>query len=270
MAQTRQSHAGDGLREIGSSSLSEACRELFARYPLAVLTSKGNELVSTMLLGVPDSDGAKYIVLSHDRREGKPPYSLRPRRTTETVNIGMDREADVPEPIVNAVTSGVPIPRDGSLFGWGHGDAVAALVPVYRTSTHASPDPFLVVMPRTGISEADWPPFTDARTIGRWFWEYFRAGTLISLDDLIAGTPDTVFWANTKAMLGSDCCTVARDIKSPEGYVLRRGIYRPDRALQAGQPVPPLSELLADTSKADLAPRLWRLVHDDGRSQTDG
>lgn len=252
---------------IRTSSLPEACHELFAQYPLAARTANRSGTVRTMVLMLRDSDDARYFVLSHDRRQGKPFYSLRPRRTTDTVDIGADGGAMVPDVVVNAVIRGVPIPRDGSLFGWRRGDAVTALIPFYTTSTPASPDPFWVVMPRTGTLEAQWPPFTDERLFGRWFWEHYQAGKITSVGCLIAGTPDTVFWANTKVILGSDCCAVERDIKSPEGYTLRRGIYVYYQALRAGKPVPSLRVLLADTGKTDLAPRFRRFANSDGRPQ---
>jgi hypothetical protein len=76
-----------------------------------------------------------------------------------------------------------------------------------------------------------------------------RHGSLLGwswLDDLIAGTPGTVCWINTKAVLGSDCCAVARDITSPEGHTLRRGRYVYYEALR---------KLLAAADRADLASR---------------
>jgi hypothetical protein len=246
-----------------TDSLSEACHELFVRYPLAVLTDDCNEIIPTMLLALPDSDGAKYFVLSHDRREGRSRYSIRPRRATETVDIKPDGGAAVSGIAVNVVTRGVPIPRDGSLFGWRCGDAVTALVPVYTTSTPSSPDPYWAVMPRTDVPEEQWPPFTDQRLLGHWFWEYYRGGRIISLDDLIVATPDTVFWADTKATLGSNCCTVAHDIESPEGYKLRRGIYLHYHALRADELVPSLEVLLAEADKTDLAPRFRQSVCSD-------
>ena len=54
------------------------------------------------------------------------------------MNIEADGDAALPHVAVSVVTRGVPIPRDGSLFGWRYGDTVTALVPVYTTSTPAS------------------------------------------------------------------------------------------------------------------------------------
>jgi hypothetical protein len=81
---------------------------------------------------------------------------------------------------------------------------------------------------------------------------------MVSLGGLIAGTTDTVFWADTEAILGWDCCVVARGIASREGYTLPRGYYVYYEALRAGKPVPPLDVLLAHSGKTDLAPRFRR------------
>ena len=212
-----------------------------------------------------DGDGARFFVLTQDRRDGRSLYSLRQRGTRETMNIEADGDAAVPDVAVNAVTRGVPIPRDGSLFGWRYGDAVTALVPVYTTSTPASPDPFCAVMPRAGIPEVQWPPFTEEHLPGSWFWERYWARKIISVGGLIAETPATVFWANTKATLGTNCCLVAHDIESGEDYTLPRGTYVYYEALQAGTPVPSLTALLADSGKIDLAPRFRRFMDSDGR-----
>ena len=77
----------------------------------------------------------------------------------------------------------------------------------------------------------------------------------MSVSDLIAGNPDTVFWLDTHAILGSDCYAVVHDIQSPEGPTLQRGRYVYFDALRAGKPVPSLSVLLADSAKTDMAPQ---------------
>jgi hypothetical protein len=239
---------------IRTSSLSEACHELFSGYPLAARAANHAGTIRSMVLMLQDGDDSQFFVLSHDSREGRHCYSLRPWRATGTVGIEADGGA-VPDVAVNAVTRGVPIPRDGSLFGWRYGDAITALVAVYTKYAPACPEPCWTVMPLVGIPETQWPPFTGEHLFGRWFWEHYRAGNIVSVGDLIAAAPDTVFWADTKAILGSDCCAVARDIKSPDGHTLRRGRYVYYQALRAGKPVPPLGALLADTGKTDLAPR---------------
>jgi hypothetical protein len=248
------------------SVLAEACCELFDRYPLAVRNANRSGTVRTMLLMLRDSgDSAEFFVLTRDCREEDPLYSLRPRRSKEVLRIGGNAAGDI---AVNVVMHGIPIPRDRSLVGWRHGDVITTLVPVYTAFTPSSPEPAWVVMPRSDTPESQWPTFMEERFFGRWFWNQYRDGRIIYLGGLVAATADTVFWENTKAILGSDCCAVARDIKSSEGYTLRRGSYVYYEALRAGKPIPSLTDLLADTSKIDLAPRLRRWTNGDSSRLT--
>ncbi len=240
---------------IRTRSLYETCQELFAEYPLAVSVGTCSRTVHSMVLMLRDQDDVRFFVLSQDCGAGKPCYSLRPWHAGGIVDIEADRGDAVPDISANAVTSGVPIPQDGSLFGWKSGDAVNALIAVYAEYTPVCPEPSWSLMLLVGIPEAQWPPFTGEHLFGHWFWEHYRAGSIVSLGGLIAGTPDTVFWADTEAILGSGCCVVARDIKSPEGYTLQHGRYVYDQALQAGTPVPSLDTLLNDYGKTDLASR---------------
>jgi hypothetical protein len=252
---------------IHTSSLADACYALFARYPPAVRTATASGSIRSILLALSESDGARFFVLMHDRRDGRSLYLLRQRGARETVHIEADGDVAVPDVAVNVVTRGVPIPRDGSLFGWRYGDAVTALIPVYTASTPASPDPFCAVMPHTGVPEVQWPPFTEERLPGSWFWEHYWARRIVSVGGLIAETPATVFWANTKATLGTNCCVVAQDVESSEGYKLRRGIYVYYKVLRAGTPVPSLTVLLADSGKIDLAAPFRRFVDSDGLAE---
>jgi hypothetical protein len=208
-----------------------------------------------MVLMLRDSDGTRFFVLSHERRQNRDTYSLRAQRTTNVVNIDASRSASAPKIVVDPIVHGVPIPRDGSLFGWRCGDAVTALISIYTMFTPHSPEPFLAVMPRTDIPEGDWPPFTGDRNFGQWFWEHCWADRIISVQSLISGTSSTVFWADTQPLFGSNCCLVAHDISSADGYTLSQGAYVYYQVLRAGKTIPPLDVLLAVGGKTDLAPR---------------
>jgi hypothetical protein len=208
-----------------------------------------------MVLLLQDVDDARFFVLSQDSSKGRPSYSLHPWPAGDVAGIEPGGVTAVSDAVVNAITHGVPIPRDGSLFGWTYEEAVTAVIAVYTMSALASPQPIWATMPLAGTPEAEWPPFTDERFFGDWFWEHYRAGRVVLLDDLVAGTPGTVYWVDTRTILGSDSCAVARDIRNPKGRTLRRGRYVYYKALRAGKLVPPLAALLADSSKIDLAPR---------------
>jgi hypothetical protein len=237
-----------------TSSLYRACEELFAGYPLATrVVSRSETIVRSMVLMLRHGENAQFFVLSYDGREGKASYCLRPWRGAGVAQITADdtisRDVDV-----NAVTSGVPIPKDGSLFGWVCGDTVTALVAVYAKYRPGTQEPSWTMMPFADIPEVQWPPFADEHLLGRWFWEHYRTGRIILLNGPIAEASETVYWVDTRTILSSGTCVVARDVTCPDGCTLRRGRYVYYQALRAGKPVPPLMALLADTSKIDLAP----------------
>lgn len=236
------------------SSLPGACGELFDSYPLAVEpVDDGGRILQSMVLMLQDGDDARFYVLSRDSDQDTS-YRFRPWPTGSIVDIGYDSRVAISDEVVNAVTSGVPLPRNGSLFGWMDGNAVTALLAVHTEYTPASAAPSWAVMPLVGIPEAQWPPFTGDRFFGHWFWEGTRAGRIVLLADLIARRPDTIYWVDTKMIIGSACCVVTHDVRSPGGFTLRHGRYVYYKALRADKPVPPLAVLLADTNKIDLAP----------------
>jgi hypothetical protein len=239
-----------------SSQLYEACHELFTHYPLAAETADdAGSVSSSMVLMLRDHDDAQFFVLSHQRSENTPLYSLSPWPTGHITLIEGDYNDAISDVIVKAVTCGVPIPREGSLFGWSNEDTITALVAVYTSYTPESPIPSWAMMPLAGLPETQWPPFANERFFGRWFWKHYSAGNITLLNNLIAEAPDTVYWVDTRAILGSDCCAVVRDLMGPDGHALSRGRYVYFQALRAGKPVPPLTKLLADPGKIDLAPR---------------
>ena len=240
---------------ICTHSLYEACQKLFTDYPLATRIVSRDGTVRSMVLMLQNEDYAGFFVLSGDYRNGKQSYSLWSWPAGDIVAIEIGSEASVPEPAVTAVTCGVPIPQDGSLFGWTYGDVISALIVIYAEYSDEYPEPGWAVMPLTSASEERWPPFTGERLFGHWSWEEYKSGNIISLDRVIAETPETVYWVDTKDTLGSDCCAVARDISPREGAVLRRGRYVYYEALQAGEHVSSLTELLTSPGALDLTPR---------------
>lgn len=244
---------------LGTESLVEACRRLFATYPLAVKSANHDETIQTMVLMLGDGDDVKYFTLSHDRRDGRPPYSLRPWRATGAVDISASDGSALPDVVLNTLTHAVPIPRHGSLFGWVHRKNITTIIPVYTTYTPTNPVPSWTAMPRAGVAEGEWPPFTNECFFGPWFWQHYRAGSIVSLSSLIASTPETVFWVDTRSLLGSECCAVARDALSSDGYILPRGCYVQYEILQTGEPLPSLKKLLAYARKTDLTSRFRRL-----------
>jgi len=239
---------------IRTSSLYEACQGLFARFPLAARDVGDGGAIRSMVLMLPDGNEPRFFELAQTCGEGIPLYSLGLWPAGDAVDVGPDGKA-VPAALADAVLSGVPLPRHGSLFGCADGYAFSALLIVYTDSGPTRPLPSWSAMPLAGLPESRWPPFAGPRLFGPWFWDAYQAGIVVALDDLMARSPGSVFWVNTQAVLGSDCCAVARDLTDPLGRTLRRGRYVYSEALRSGHTVPSLTALLADPDKVDLAPR---------------
>jgi hypothetical protein len=241
---------------IRTSSLYEACGDLFAGYPLAVTADGPGGSARSIVLVWHDGGDARFFILTGDHDDGQPGYSLSPWHASGGVDIGPGAVPDaVPDAFADVIKHGVPVPRHGSLCGWQDEGTITALIPFYAEYTPESPLPSWATMPLAGLPEAEWPPFADEPLFGNWFWEHHQAGSIVSVDGLIAATPGVVFWADTAAVIGSGCCVVAHDIRGPEGPTLQRGRYVYYQALRAGKPVPSLKALLADPGKIDLAPR---------------
>jgi hypothetical protein len=228
------------------------CQELFTNYPLAVRADNDSEAAASMVLML--HEGPAFFVLQLDFENDKPVYSIGPWPTGNIEEVPADDNPPVSNALANVLAYGVPIPQDGSLFGWIHADAVTALVIIYADESE-SPVPSWAIMPLAGTCEWQWPPFTGERFFGSWFWKHYWAGEVVCLGDLVAETPDTVFWVDTKAIIGSDCCVVERDISTSTGHKLRRGCYIYFQALRERKEVPALEVLVADIGKVDLAPR---------------
>jgi hypothetical protein len=251
---------------IRVTSLYQACTELFTRYPLAARAVDRDGAVRLMVLMLRDCDDVSFFWLSRQRRDsGSLSYSLVPWPGGYVVDIEAN-DARVPDVATNAVLRGIPLPRHGSLFGWLGKDNIPVVVGCDTDSELAEQNPHWSVMARVGSPQSQWPPFTGEQFFGSWFWEYYRAGNLVSLDSLVFQTPGTVFWVHTQAIIGSDCFAVARDIEGPSGHTLQRGRYVDIGVLQAAIAVPPLSTLLADRPKVDLAPRFEQYAKDEAHA----
>jgi hypothetical protein len=249
-----RSCADSALSEVRTNSLFRMCRALFADYPLAVNAIGRAKASSSMILALPDDSDVSFFVLSRSRGLRGASYSLRPWRAAGTLEI-QPGSVTTCEADINAVTYGVPLPRDGSMFGWKSHKDITALIAFNVKYSPERPEPSWAVMPLADLPEMQWPPFTGRHVLGRWFWEYHRTETIVWLDQLIAQNPRTVYWVDTKALLDWDCCAIARDIAVPDGLTLRRGRYVYYEALRAGKAVPALDALLTDADKSDLAPR---------------
>lgn len=228
------------------------CQEFFTHYPLATRGANRVDARRSMVLLLQEAGTPKYFILLQEDQAGRHRYWLRRWHEKDLVEIDVNGASEIPQLFVSALANGVPVPRDGLLFGWRRLEDVTALLAVYARYSRACTEPFWSLMPLTGIPEAHWPPFAGQRFLGTWFWAYQRAGDIISLTDLIRQNKDTVFWVDTDATLGSGCLVVAHDLTGTQGFRLKSGRYVHHTALRAGKPIPPLDVLLKGT-KTDLA-----------------
>jgi hypothetical protein len=244
---------------IRTASLHEACADLFRIFPLAARDLAVGGATRSMVLMLRDGDDAQFFVLMQGSGEAGPLYSVGAWPAGDLVSIDGRGRTPMPDVLASAITRGVPLPRHGSTFGWPDGAVFGAIIVTYTDAAPGRPLPSWSVMPLAGPPASRWPPFTRRAFFGQWFWDDLQAGRIVPLDQVIAGSPDSVFWVNTQAILASDCCAVARDIPSPQGPTLMHGRYVDSDALLSGAPVPSLTALLADTTKIDMAPRFRRL-----------
>ena len=225
-----------------TTSLYGTCERLFADYPLAVSPIDPGENVSSMVLML--------------NRGGPEFFSLTRWPGNAAGDFILDRWCgdEVPDREVPGILAGaVPLPRDGSMFGWLDRGEVTATMVIYTEHSPEHPVPGWAVSPLEGRPEKEWPPFTGLTLARSRFWDHYRAGQVVNLAPLVAETPGSVFWVQAPAPLHA-CCAVARDVTAPQGWVLPQGVYVYFEALRAGVPVPSLADLLAG-QKMDLAPQ---------------
>lgn len=204
-----------------------------------------------MVLMAPGDGRPRFFILSQESTAGKP-FSLFPWRAPGTTVI-IRGPGSLPDEAAEALACGVPIPPHGSIFGWAAGSAVTALVFAYARYTPQSPVPGWSVLPCLEVPRGQWPPRSYKKVLGRWFWQYVRAGAVLDLRDDIAAAPGALLWSGAAQLPDSECCAVARDVALTGGLRLPAGRYVPYQAALADVPIPALDVLLRDPSRRDLA-----------------
>jgi hypothetical protein len=153
-----------------------ACVQLFERYPLAV---------------TPHAAGTGYRSLVLLSRAGGPPsffvltqasddlFVIRSWHRGGGVNQQIRPGEPVPVIVRQAVTGGIPVPRDGTLLGWVTGRQVTVMMAVHSRQPETWDDPVPVpeirVLPLAGTCEPlHWPPFTAGPLDDGRLWEYLE------------------------------------------------------------------------------------------------
>jgi len=235
---------------VTAGDLHEKCGNLFRAYPLAWdEPACGVRSMVLMQEGAPE-----FFILAEFSGKGTPRFRLLPWREEGAVSIEPGAAVPVPPRMARVVTSGIPLPRDGSLFGWVSDGRVCGLLKFRVRYSREQPVPRYSPMPLAALPESRWPAWVRCGLFGTWFWEGVRAGSITDLAPLIAATPRTVFWARTRTALGSDCAAVARDVAG-KGIILPAGVYAYFGPQQDGAEIPSLETLLAGPGLTDLAPR---------------
>lgn len=234
-------------------NLYEKAVDLFGRYPLAVEPFKDSR-VRPMVLMTARGGKPQYFVLVHESIGGGR-CELWPWHGDGDALKIEPGAGDAPRWAVEAVTGAVPLPRNGSLFGWAPQRSITALIIIYTQHTAEHPEPGWTPMILAGTPERDWPEFTAEHLFGQWFWDHCRAGRIVEAGTHIAASSRAVWWVDTEAALGSNSCAVARPLTLPGGVTLPRGLFVYDKPLRDGTPVPSLEEALASRGKTDLGPR---------------
>jgi hypothetical protein len=230
-----------------TTSLYETCENLFGQYPLAV-----ND--QAIILMLEDNGEPAFYALDG---YGGPGYVLRAWHGPAIADIGADDEPPATGEVAEIVTQGVPLPRNGSFFGWKRGRMITAAMTIYAQYSPETPVPGWAVSLLEGAPDSQ-PPFTALTLADSSFWDHYRDGNIVDLGPLVAASPGAVFWAHP-ATLTYPCCAVARDITSPDGWVLPQGCYVWWQSLRDGETAGPLDAVLAG-DVTDVSPRFRQVA----------
>jgi hypothetical protein len=243
------------------ATLFSACRQLFSGYPLAVTPSGAGGGYRSMVLLNRAAGPASFFVLTQARDDL---FVLRSWNRRD----GVHQEIRPAEPALGstsgAVTTSMPVPRDGALLGWVTGRQVTALLTAQCRAPETWDDPVPVpeiqVLPMAGTSDPlHWPPFTASPLDDVRLWEYARRGQIVDIAPLVTRSPGQAFWVpspdrwSTRHEIG---CVVVTGNLPADGYWLPAGVYLDHWTLREGIPAPPAGRLLTLPAVVDLAEKV--------------
>lgn len=234
-----------------------ACLRLFRQYPLAVRRHYAEHRFGSMVLMTRDAGVSRFFVLI---MEWDDLFVLRhwDRRDGARVEIG--RDEPIPAEIRRVIETGVPVPRDGALFGWVTGYQVRAVLAAYGRLPEpwddASAVPGVLVMPHTGSQPAEWPPPAASALGDGKLWEYVARGQLADLAPLISRQAGRVFLVpggDGRDVRGVGARVVVTERLRDDSFWLPAGVYADHRTLREGAQVLTVRQLLAQPGVVDLA-----------------
>jgi hypothetical protein len=218
---------------------------MFGDYPEAVASVNTSGTIRTMHLAVPTTGGgAGFYTLWHltPPHQG-PSYGLY-RWPAREPSKGLKVEPGTPATgkfahVPRLLRTAVPLPRDGSVYGWLNHNTVTTWMVFYtRTDDHRN-EPTWFPMHLESAKRRDW-----ANTAGRDFWRYpfwaqLRAGQIVPLGPSIASAPGTFYWATPPGGETLEAHgVVTAPFQSRDGWRVPAGRFIYDGALTSGMQVP--------------------------------
>jgi hypothetical protein len=237
-----------------------ACLWLFRSYPLAVNPSRPSDgRPRSIVLRHGAFAGSGYYVLTQNLAEH---FTLRPWGTGEGECQQIGPGTPVPVSSHRVITEGMPVPRDGALFGWVTDRQATALLSVYHGESSPGPwVPQVRVLALAGTEPLRWPPFTASPLDDGRLWEYADRGEIVDLAPVVARTAGGAFWVpsqhSVRAGQGHGCVVIGDNLTTAD-YWLPAGIYMDHWMLREGVPTPPASHLLTLPGVTALSGRLPR------------
>ena len=178
-------HAPSGPHSPPAAAIVK-CKQLFGAYPLAVTRDPADGSRSMVLMDWTAAGGCFFTLTQ--AREGL--FAIRPWSGQDAGGEIGPREA-VEDAIVRVIANGMPVPRDGALFGWVPDRQVTAMLSVHSGhppgSGAAVSVPEIQVMPMAGTGGLDWPPFTASPFVDGRLWDYLDRGQIVDVVPLLTG-----------------------------------------------------------------------------------
>jgi hypothetical protein len=175
-------YAPSGPSTLPSAAPFAGCEQLFTRYPLAAAPHSPGDGPRSMVLITRAAGEARFFILSET--EENLFYIRAWDRRGEAIQE-VTPGGPVPDVFARVIADGMPVPRDRAVLGWVADRQVTAILEVH--SGHpAGPGttpavPAIHVMPMSGTTVLDWPPFAASPLSDGRLWDYLDRGDLVDI-----------------------------------------------------------------------------------------
>lgn len=245
---------------LPSAAPFEGCEQLFTHYPMAAMPHSPADGLRSMVLVTRFCNEASFFTLSETDQAL---FHIRAWNSQEEAIQEVIPGRSVPGIFAHAIAEGMPIPRDRAVLGWVADHQVTAILAVHSqpaaNAGTASSVPEIQVMPMSGTTAPDWPPFTTRPLNDGRLWDYVDRGDIVDLVSLLTDRPGQVFRADCSLAHGhvghGTCVVVTENLISSE-YWLPSGVYADHWMLREGITAPSAGQLLRLPAVMDLAREL--------------